>query len=92
MTSPPQRRWSRDTLLELLDDEDVGELSKNWGLTASGNTARDANAFTTAIAALSDTTLLQEILLLRTNTLRMLRDVFTLPEDFVENTLLVDGE
>jgi hypothetical protein len=76
MTSSPQHRWSHDQLVELLDDEDIGQVKKKLDMTSSGNTVNDANAFKVATAALSDTTLLQEIMVLKTNTLQMLRDVF----------------
>src|SRR5215213_7452937 len=66
---PPQRRWSREQFLELLDDEDIAALTRQWEL------AHDAD-FAAALDARSATTVLRDVLALHTPTLRMLREVF----------------
>jgi hypothetical protein len=135
MAEIKQKLWSREELLDLLDDEDIEALWDKWGLPATerksrgvvkkggrigvaraatkasrlastwsgrartsfrerfpkvvfwkpfrpqlrerANTRRSAPEFMAAVGARSKTSLLQDVLRLRTPTLRMLRDVLT---------------
>jgi hypothetical protein len=75
-----QRIWSRQEFLDLLDDEDIDALWQRWGLPSTEARSKEAASFIAAIATLSETTLVHELLLLRTQTLRMLRDILTFLE------------
>ncbi|HEY0140102.1 MAG TPA: hypothetical protein VGF48_04345 [Thermoanaerobaculia bacterium] len=72
------RRWTRAQFLELLDDEDLRELWPRWSLPDAPR--RDHPAFLVAVESRSHSTLLHEILALRTPTLEMLHDVFVFLE------------
>jgi hypothetical protein len=75
MTSRPQPVWSREEFLDLLDDGDLEALWQRWDLPSTEPRIRQAPSFKAALAARSDTTLVHEVLALRTRTLQMLRDV-----------------
>lgn len=77
MELPKQKIWSSDELLDLLDDEDVGALWEAWKLPPAQEMSRTAPDFLAAINKRSQTSLLQDVLSLRTPTLHMLRDVLT---------------
>lgn len=75
MVDGGQRRWSREQFLELLDDEDLTALRRDWALPPVEVVRRDTPDFLAALDARSTTTLLREVLALHTPTLQMLRDV-----------------
>lgn len=77
MTSPRHKIWSRDQFLDLLDDEDIAALWQKWRLPPSEKMSKEAPNFAAALSARSNSSLLQEVLTLRTETLLMLRDVLT---------------
>ena len=72
---PKEKIWTRQEFLDLLDDDDVAELWKRWALPPADPKRRDATEFLEAVKARSTTTLVQEVLALRTATLQMLGDV-----------------
>ena len=75
MKLPAQKIWSREQLLDLLDDEDVTALWQKWKLPPSKNMSKEVSEFREATAKRSISSLLREVLTLRTPTLRMLQDV-----------------
>lgn len=77
MAPPKQKLLSRDEFLELIDDDDVAALWDKWQLAAGAEKSKKAPAFITAVSERANTTLLQDVLSLRTVTLQMLRDVLT---------------
>jgi hypothetical protein len=83
MPSPKQKLLSRSEFLELLDDEDVAALWAKWQLPPAAQMSREAAAFVAAVDGRSNTTLLQDVMSLRTATLQMLRDVL----EFLSNRM-----
>jgi hypothetical protein len=77
MASTKQKIWSRDEFLDLLDDEDIAALWEKWALSPADKKSKEAREFRAAVGERSKTSLLQDVLSLRTPTLQMLRDVLT---------------
>ncbi len=75
MSQPEQKILSSSEFLELLDDDDVAALWRKWQLPDSAQKSKKSPAFVEAVDARSNTTLLQEVMSLRTKTLQMLREV-----------------
>jgi hypothetical protein len=75
MSLPKQNILSRCEFLELLDDEDVAALWHRWQLPPAARMSKEAGVFSAAVNGRSNTTLLQDVMSLRTVTLQMLRDV-----------------
>ncbi|MGY4366705.1 hypothetical protein ACVW1A_002770 [Bradyrhizobium sp. LB1.3] len=74
MSLSKQKKLSREESLELLDDKHVKARWSKWELPAEAAMRKDSTAFLAEINLRSKTTLMQDVMGLRTATLQMLSD------------------